>query len=402
LLRSSSSGEYVATSVHMAAHVLGVGLHDEQVALDVRVLDDGDPRSVDVPHLGDVHTLDTLLGVLDRLQVGRRRRAQPLQADADARFVHHVEHVLDALVLLADQPAVAGAVRAEHQRAGGGAVDAHLVLDVAADHVVVRAERVVGVDRVPGHHEQAHALDPLGRALDAGQHHVNDVAGHVVLAGGDEDLLALDEEVIPLPLGLGLEIAHRAARAGLGQAHRAAPFAAEHPGNDLLHLLGPVRLEQTPRRAAESRGQDKGDGSRALHLDDGGLDNHGQPLAAQFHGTGRGDPAAVLEGIIGLAALLGGDDVAVFELETFPVQDGVERVEDVDRDLDGLVHDHVEHLPVQLAESREFAESLDVEVLVQAEHDISLIHGEWTHILSLLGFVCLNRTFDFWVSWFSF
>ena len=40
------------------------------------------------------------------------------------------------------------------------------------------------------HDEQRNPLHALGRALDAGQHQMDDVLRQVVLAGGNEDLLA--------------------------------------------------------------------------------------------------------------------------------------------------------------------------------------------------------------------
>ena len=114
---------------------------------------------------------------------------EALDGDAEPRAVHHHEHRGEAAILLADQPALGAVVV---QDAGRIAVDAHLVLDRAADDAVARAGRAVGVGQELRHDEQRDALDARRRALDAGEHEMDDVVGEIVLAGRDEDLLAGD------------------------------------------------------------------------------------------------------------------------------------------------------------------------------------------------------------------
>jgi hypothetical protein len=86
------------------------------------------------------------------------------------------------------------------QHGGGAGLDAQLVLDGDAVHVVARAQAAVGVDQELRADEQADALHALGRAGHAGQHQVDDVVRHVVLAVGDEDLGA-EELVVPSGCG---------------------------------------------------------------------------------------------------------------------------------------------------------------------------------------------------------
>src|SRR6202022_3420729 len=117
--------------------------------------------------------------------VGAFALPQPLHRHAKPRLVHHHEHALHALVFLADQPA-GGAVVIHH--AGGIAVDAHLVFDRTAGHAVARTQRPIGIDQNLRHHEQRYALDTGRRALDSGQHQMDDIVSEVVLAGGDENL----------------------------------------------------------------------------------------------------------------------------------------------------------------------------------------------------------------------
>ena len=87
----------------------------------------------------------------------------------------------------------------------------------------------VGVDQELRHDEQRDALDAFRRVRRAREHEVDDVLGVVVLAVGDEDLLA-EELVRAVALRHGAR-AHRrevGARLRLGQVHRAGPRAGDH------------------------------------------------------------------------------------------------------------------------------------------------------------------------------
>ena len=100
---------------------------------------------------------------------------------------------------LAEQPALGRhAVLAEGQLAGGGDLDAHLVLDVGdVGAVALAVSSPVSRSKWNfGHDEQRQALGARAAdALDAdraGQHEVDDVLAQVVLGRGDEPLDALD------------------------------------------------------------------------------------------------------------------------------------------------------------------------------------------------------------------
>ena len=97
--------------------------------------------------------------------------------------------------------------------AGGLRLDAELVLDRHAAHVVALAQRAVLVRQELGHDEAGDALGAGGRPGRAGQHEVDDVLGHVVLA---KDLLAtdftIDESRIRGPILIG-DMHTRVARA---------------------------------------------------------------------------------------------------------------------------------------------------------------------------------------------
>jgi hypothetical protein len=84
--------------------------------------------------------LHAVAGVAHGLLVGALGHRDALHAHAVAGGVHHDEHVLQAAVLLAHQVAHGAAVVAVLQHRGGAGLDAQLVLDAHAVHVVARAQ----------------------------------------------------------------------------------------------------------------------------------------------------------------------------------------------------------------------------------------------------------------------
>src|SRR3546814_2010563 len=68
----------------------------------------------------------------------------------------------------------------------GGAAKTHLVVEAHQLHVVAGPEAAVHLDAPLRHDEQRDALDPGRRARDAGQHHMDDVFGQLVLAGRED------------------------------------------------------------------------------------------------------------------------------------------------------------------------------------------------------------------------
>ena len=143
--------------------------------------------------------------------------------------VHHHEHVLEAAVLLADEVADGAAVVAEREHRGRARVDAELVLERHAAHVVARAEAAVRVHEELRHDEQRDALGARRRVGRAREDEVDDVVGVVVLAVGDEDLAAVDPvAAVALRHRLRADRGEIGAGLRLGQVHRAGPLAGDH------------------------------------------------------------------------------------------------------------------------------------------------------------------------------
>ena len=123
-------------------------------------------------------------------------------------------------------------------------MDAELVLDGQAMHVVALAGRAVRARQELRHEEQRDALHAARRTVDARQHQVDDVPREIVLAVGDEDLLP--EQPVVIAVGHGAHAHLRQVRTGLrlGEVHRAGPFAADQLRQVGLLLAGRADLLQ--------------------------------------------------------------------------------------------------------------------------------------------------------------
>ena len=177
------------------------------------------------------------------------RERVALEPDCEPRGVHHDEHVLEAGVRLADQVADRAVLLPIGHDAGRRRMNAELVLDGQAVDVVALAERAVGARQELRHDEQRNAFHAAGRAVDARQHEMHDVRREVVLAVGDEDLLAEQPVVIALGHCAHPHLREIRARLRLGEIHRAGPLAADQLRQIGLLLPGRADLLQRLDRA---------------------------------------------------------------------------------------------------------------------------------------------------------
>ena len=246
-----------------------------------------------------------------------------------SRAVHHDEHVLEPAAGLAHQIRQRTLLLTEGEHAGRTRVDAELVLDREAAHVVARAERAVGVHEHLGHDEQRDAPDAGGRALDAREHHVQRVGGEIVIAPGDEDLLP--EEPVAVTVRHGARAHQAEIRAGLrlGEHHGAGPLAADHPLQVALLLRRrAAQLERVHRPVRQHRTQLEGETGRAPELSGRGHQRAGCGVAAEVRIRTERGPAARRELAVGIAKARGRDDTV----------GGPARPVQVARTVEGLEH----------------------------------------------------------------
>ncbi len=284
----------------------------------------------------DGAALQALAGVGGGELVGAGGLAETLHADLGAGLVHHGEHRLEAGVLRAEQPAGGGVVV---HHACGVAVDAHLLLQLADGEGVAVPEAAVGVGEELRDDEKGDALDAGGGAGGAGQDEVDDVLGEVVVAGGDEDLLAGElVGAVGLRLGPGAQEAEVGAGVRLGEVHGAGPFAGHQLGQvGGLLFLGAVGVDGGIGAVGEAGVHAEGHVGGGVHLADGGVQHVGQTLAAVFRIAVEAGPAAVAQESERSLEAFGRAHDAVLQHAALTVADRVQRCQHVAGDLAGLL-----------------------------------------------------------------
>ena len=221
------------------ADAFDIGFHGNQHSSDVRMANNLSAGCIGIFEVAGVCALSSLLCVAEGAEVGSSAASESLDADAEAGFVHHLEHTGHAAMKLAEQPALAAAFFAKIHHAGRGAVDAHLFFDASTLDIVLFAEATVGIDEEFGDEEEADALCASGCAGCSGEDGVDDIVGGIVIAAGDEDLCALDEVVVILGGGHRGQRADIATCVGFGEAHGASPLACVHFfAVGFFHLFG--------------------------------------------------------------------------------------------------------------------------------------------------------------------
>jgi hypothetical protein len=145
------------------------------------------------------------------------------------------------------------------------------VLERHAAQVVALAGPAFRVGQEFGNDEErntAHARRRIGRAR---QHEMHDVLGEVVLAVGDEDLLASHQVMIAALDRTALQLAQVRARLRFGEVHRPGPFARDHLGQVLSLLrLGAVMMDGVDRTLVQQQHQAEAHIGRLPHLLHGG------------------------------------------------------------------------------------------------------------------------------------
>ncbi len=255
---------------------------------------------------------------------GRLGDADALHPHAQPGAVHHREHGGHALVFGADQPA--GRALIGHH-AGRAAMDAQLFLE--ADHlqIVGDAGLAIRVGNEFRHHEQADPARAGRRVRQPRQHRVADILRHIAVAPGDIDLLPADRiAAVAVGFGPGDQRAHIAARAGLGQVHRARPFAGNQPGQiQRLHLVAGVMFQRLDLALRQQRVQLQRQAGAGHHLGHGHVQRLRQTHAAMIRVGGQPDPAALGNGREAFGKAGRGSHPAVFQPRGMLVSGAVQR-----------------------------------------------------------------------------
>ena len=164
---------------------------------------------------------------------------------------------------------------------------------LGAAQVVALAERPVGIDEEFRRQKQRQAARAGRRVGQPRQHEMDDVVRHVVVAVGDEDLLA-EQAIAPVAVALrpGPDRIEVGARLRLGEVHRPGPSAADHRGEIAVEQLARAgRLERVDRALGQERTEREGHRRAVPDLGAGDVDEVGQAHAAELDRRGDAVPA---------------------------------------------------------------------------------------------------------------
>ncbi|MNF72306.1 hypothetical protein D3C84_542780 [compost metagenome] len=337
--------------VNHRAVAFGERLHGQQHTTYVRVHDDRVSGFVRRFRASQRAHLQTVASVFQAALETDFSVGQALQRGTQTSGVHEGEHAVQAFVRRADQE-TGGAVEVHH--AGGVAVDAHLVFQGTARHSVTRANRAIGVRHELRHDEQGDAFG-AGRGIrQAGQYDVDDVVGHVVFTGRDEDLGAGDfVGTVGLRLGLGAQHAQVGAAVRFGQAHGAGPFAGNQLGQvSLLLLRGAVLGDGVHRTVRQARVHAPRPVGLADHFTDGQAQGFRQALAAVLDVVSQARPAAFNELLVGFLEASRRLNAGLAPGATFEVAHTVQRSQYLLTKLGAFLENGVNHVRSCVGTSR--------------------------------------------------
>ena len=209
-----------------------------------------------------------------------------------------------------------------------------------------------------------------GRVRQPGEHEVDDVLAHVLLAPGDEDLGA-GHPVAPVAgrLGPRAQQPEVGAAVRLREAHDPGPGPFDELGQvaPAQRLVG-VLVDRDAGAVGQPRTEREGHVRRLQHLFDEHAEGAGQSLAAELRAARQPVPAALDERAVGVAEPARGAHRPVLEGAAFLVPGPVEREHHVLAELRRLFEHRVDQIPGHLLESGQSRElPLCVEELVQHE-----------------------------------
>ena len=137
-------------------------------------------------------------------------------------------------------------------------MNAELVLEPGAEHIIALAQRSVIADKEFRHQKQRDTACAGRSVRQSRQHQMDDIVGEIMLAIGDEDLLAVNPVgAVADRHGARLERIEIGTGLRLGEVHRPHPFAGYQLFEILcLELIGGMLVQRLDR----THGQDRSDG----------------------------------------------------------------------------------------------------------------------------------------------
>ena len=329
----------------------GECLHGQQHAAYVRVHDDRVSGFVWRFRASQRAHLQTIASVFQAALEADLGVGQTLQRGTQACGVHEGEHAVQAFVRRADQET---GCRVEVHHASGVAVDAHLVFQGTTGHRVTLTDRTISVWQELRHDEQRNAFGASRCVRQAGQHDVDDVVGHVVFTGRDEDLGAGNfVGTVGLRFGLGTQHAQVGAAVRFGQAHGAGPFTGNQFGQvSVLLFRGTVLGDGVHRAVRQAWVHAPRPVGLANHFADCQTEGLRQALAAVFYVVRQAWPAAFNELLVGLFETSRGLNARLAPGAAFGVTHAVQRSQHLLTKLGAFFENGVNHVRSCVCASR--------------------------------------------------
>ena len=317
-------------------------------------------------------------GIGQRLLVGALAERHALQADAEASFVHHHEHVFEAAIRLAEQVADRSAAEcalvAIGHDTGRTTVDAQLVFERNAVSIVARPQRTIAIDQEFRHQEQRDALDAGRRVRQASKHQMHDVVCQIMIAVADENFLAEDAvTAIRLRLCPGADQGKIGTGLRLGQIHRPGPFAADHLVQiNRFQFVAGAEKQRFDCAHGQQGADRKSQVRRAAHFLDCRTQDLRQPLATKLGRRGQANPAAGTEGAISLLPARRRAHTRRGQLAAFDIANTIERCQHLGAQPGRLVEHRIHQV------GRRFFVTGQLRNLVQpddlVEHEAHVLH----------------------------
>ena len=361
---------------------LGQRLHAHQHAPHIRMHDDRHFRAATHTHFV---ALNTLFGVISRPLIGAFAHRHTLHADTETRHVHHDEHVLKTMVLLADQiPHRPAPVAKGHygRRAG---MNPHFVFNRRTPCIVTRAKSAVLIDQKLRDDEQRNSLDAFRRGGRSRQHEVDDVFRHIVLAVGNEDLLAKElVTAIGLRLGTGAYCGKIRTGTRFSEIHRPRPFASDHFLKvRRFELVGTGKHQRINSAAGEQGAQRKRMICRFPHLGDRCRHQNRQALPAPLRFAAKRRPTALGKQFVGFLEAFGHRHLTVLKAGTFPVANTIKRRQNLLGKSGGFFQNSGYNVRRSLLAPRHLSNPIEFSQLVEHEQHIANRGAVLTHVTLL-------------------
>ena len=215
------------------------------------------------------------------------------------------------------------------------------------------------------------ALHPGRRAFDASQHQVDDVLGHVVLAGRNPDLLAGDP-VAPVARRNRLGAKQRQVRAALrlGQVHGAGPVAGRQMRQIGVFLLFAAAAQDGRIVAVgQARIHGKGHVRRRRGFRIGRVQQGWQALAAVFGLRRQGHEPGLGHLLVGLGEPgRRGDRIVRMPGAAFLVADAVQRRDDLFAELRAFGDDLLDQIEWRIGEAGQIGQALQTQHIAKDKH----------------------------------